>query len=41
LAFGAYPGGGSAFPSGALFQAILGYREGTPWRNFEDGVEHS
>jgi hypothetical protein len=25
----------------ALFWAILGYREGTPWRNFEDGVEHS
>ena len=25
----------------ALFRAILGYREGTPWRNFEDGVEHS
>jgi hypothetical protein len=25
----------------ALFRAILGNREGTPWRNFEDGVEHS
>ena len=25
----------------ALFRAILGYREGTPCRNFEDGVEHS